>query len=98
MMIAIGKIEKEEEWTLAATFYAFDIPVPNTVSYQIQHCLRSIQSISANVPRHRITLGDDVSHPPWEFSMTLYVFPAEKEDCVLTHIKPTPVAENTQTY
>ena len=79
MMIAIGSIERAEQWTCDMEFYAFDIPLPNTTAYTVQYCCRSIYSTAATVPRHRFT-NDDVRNP-WEFRMTIHVFPADLQDC-----------------
>lgn len=93
MMMAIGKIEKEHEWTLLSSFYSFDIPLPGTIPCQLQHCLRSIHSATVNIPRHRFIVGDVVTKLPWEFRMTIYVFPAGVDDCSLTDINPTTSIE-----
>ena len=82
MMIAIGSLEHDPSWKPICSFYAFDIPVAGTVAYQLQHCLRSIYSTAANIPRHRLTTQE--SYLPWEFRMTIYVFPADIEDVTLT--------------
>lgn len=78
MNIALQNIEKSEEWNQDLKFYAFDIPIPGTAKYSLQHCLRSIYSNKASVPRHRLTTEDP--RLPWEFRMNLYAFPAELED------------------
>ncbi len=80
-MVAIGNIERAEQWTHFSTFYAFDIAVPGTVTYSVHHSIRSIYSMQANVPRHRITTDD--ARNPWEFRMHINVFPAALEDCTI---------------
>jgi len=81
MIIALQNIEHPEEWNTDLKFYAFDVPIPGTARYSLQHCLRSIQSIAASIPRHRITTADP--RIPWEFRMTLYMFPADLSDCTI---------------
>lgn len=82
MLIALAPIEKAWEWDGSISFYAFDIPVPSTMCYTVHHCNRSIYSISAVIPRHRMTTEDP--RTPWEFRMRLYVMPASLEDCNFT--------------
>jgi hypothetical protein len=53
MMVAMDAIEKAHEWDASITFFAFDIPIPGSVRYALQHCSRSIFSSLAVVPRHR---------------------------------------------
>ena len=79
-------IAHENEWTREFSFYAFDIPVPGTCLYSLQHCVRSIKSTAAGVSRHRITTQD--GQMPWEFRYHMYVFPAGVEDCSLTDVPP----------
>lgn len=79
----MGAIEHPEEWTVKHVFYAFDIPVPTSAPVQLQHCLRSIHTTAVGVKRHRLTTED--SRVPWEFRMTIYVFPASVEECCLTN-------------
>ena len=79
MIVALEKIEKAHEWDASIKFYAFDIPIPGTACYQLQHCLRSIHSTAAAIPRHRITTSE--CRMPWEFRMNMYVFPADLADC-----------------
>lgn len=86
MMIAIGRITRSEEWNSELTFYAFDVPVPGTVMYALQHSIRSIYSTASNVQRHRLTT-EDARHP-WELLQNIYVFPAGLEDCRITDIPP----------
>lgn len=82
MMMTLGVIERSHEWTMPLlTFYAFDVPVPGTVRYTIQHCIRSIYSNQASIPRHKMTTLDPKA--PWEFRMFMYVFPATLEDCTI---------------
>ena len=83
MQIAVGSIERAEEWTCDMEFYAFDVPLPNTTCYQLQHSIRSIYSTAANVPRHRFTSDD--ARIPWEFRMDINVFPANLEDCTIVN-------------
>jgi hypothetical protein len=73
------------------SFYAFDIPVPDTMCYHVQHCTRSIYSLAAAIPRHRFTTEDP--RTPWEFRMDLYVVPAALEDCSFTQT-PSVSAED----
>lgn len=75
-------IAHEDEWTREFSFYAFDIPVPGTCLYSLQHCVRSIRSTAAGVSRHRLTTQD--AQMPWEFRYHMYVFPAGVDDCSLT--------------
>ena len=79
MLIALDQIQRPEEWDTSLKFYAFDIPIPGTVMYTLQHCLRSIHSAEASIPRHRLT--NEFPYHPWEFRMNIYVFPAALEDC-----------------
>lgn len=81
MIIALQNIERSEEWDQELKFYAFDIPVPGTAKYTLQHCLRSVHSNEASVPRHRLTTEDP--RLPWEFRMNIYAFPAELTDCTV---------------
>jgi hypothetical protein len=75
----MGSIAHADEWKAEFSFYAFDIPVPNTCVYSLQHCVRSIRSTAAGVSRHRLTTLD--AQMPWEFRFNMYVFPASVEDC-----------------
>jgi hypothetical protein len=86
MLVALDNIQRPEEWDASLSFYAFDIPVPGTILYTLQHCLRSIHSAEASIPRHRLT----TEHPknPWEFRMNVYVFPAALEDCTCIQTLP----------
>jgi hypothetical protein len=81
MHIALQNIERSEEWNQDLKFFAYDIPIPGTAKYSLQHCLRSIYSNSASVPRHRLTTEDPWL--PWEFRMNIYTFPAELSDCTI---------------
>ena len=81
MVMALQNIERSHEWNQDLKFYAFDIPVPGTARYSLQHCLRSIYSNKASVSRHRLTTED--ARLPWEFRMNLYMFPAELSDCTI---------------
>ena len=81
-MIAIGDISKVEAWTPVFHFYAFDVPAPSTCLYNVQHCVRSIYSTAASVPRHRLTIED--ASLPFEFRLAVYVFPAKLSECSLT--------------
>ena len=99
----MGKISHPEEWTQEFSFYAFDIPVPGTCVYTLQHCVRSIRSTAAGVSRHRLTTQD--AQMPWEFRFNLYVFPASLEDCTVTtdppaapYVEPDPYETITDTY
>ncbi len=75
-----------DEWTIVFSFYAFDIPVPGTCTYYLHHSVRSINSTSAGIRRHRLTT--EHQRLPWEFRMNIYVFPANMEDCTVTQIPP----------
>ena len=79
VLIAMDTILNPEEWDNSLKFYAFDVPVPGTILYTLQHCLRSIHSAEACIPRHRLTT--EFPRNPWEFRMNIYVFPAALEDC-----------------
>eukprot|EP01038_Epipyxis_sp_PR26KG_P011033 gene11033-14814_t len=81
-LIAMSPIDRPEEWDCSIKFYAFDVPIPGTSSYTVQHCLRSIHSVAATVPRHRLTKEDPRN--PWEFRFIIYLFPAYLEDCSFT--------------
>lgn len=99
MLIALEAIQNAEEWDSSISFYAFDIPIPNTALYTVQHCLRSIYSTNAAIPRHRITTQE--SRLPWEFRMNLYLFPADLEDCTFTttpSVKTTWAAAEEEGY
>ena len=78
MQICLGPLDKPEEWTVKAQFYAFDIPVPGTCVFEVHYCVRSIYSAAASVPRHRMTTQE--KRNPWEYRMSIYAFPAEIED------------------
>jgi hypothetical protein len=86
MIVALERIEKAHEWDVSMKFYAFDIPIPGTACYQLQHCLRSIYSTAAAIPRHRITTSE--VRMPWEFRMNLYAFPADLADCSFSTTPP----------
>lgn len=79
VLIALDTILNPEEWDSSLKFYAFDVPIPGTVLYTLHHCLRSIHSAEASIPRHRLTT--EFPRSPWEFRMNIYVFPAVLEDC-----------------
>lgn len=81
MLIALDNIQRPEEWDSSLSFYAFDIPIPGTILYTLHHCLRSIHSAEASIPRHRLTT--EYPRNPWEFRMNIYVFPAALEDCTM---------------
>jgi hypothetical protein len=34
------EIDNPEEWTEMFSFYAFDIPIPGSCRYELQHCVR----------------------------------------------------------
>jgi hypothetical protein len=86
MQIVIDKI-MDEGWQLAHRFYAFDVALPGTVSYQLLHIVKSIYSSAPCITRHRLSVGDILQ--PWEFRMTLYVFPALLDDCsISTSLNP----------
>ena len=86
MMIARDNIQRPEEWDSSLSFYAFDVPVPGTMQYVLQHCVRSIHSALASIPRHRLTT--EQPHNPWEFRMNIYVIPAALEDCSFSQVHP----------
>jgi hypothetical protein len=73
----------DEVWTEQFSFYAFDIAVPGSCKYELQHCVRSIHTTSASVTRHRLTNEDP--RLPWQFNMSIYVYPAGVEDCTITY-------------
>jgi len=82
-MISTTTPSNQNGWNLAFKFYAFDIAVPGTVSYHLQHTVKSIHSVAPCITRHRISMDGDTL-PPWEFRMMLYAFPAALEDCSIT--------------
>lgn len=86
MLMALQPIQNAHEWDNSLQFYAFDVPAPNTAKYNLQHCLRSIYSMEASVPRHRLTTEDP--RLPWEFRMTLYCIPATLNDCTVLPYNP----------
>ena len=47
--IAVGPIPNPEQWRVQCQFYAFDIPLPGTCFFTVQHCTRSIYTAAANV-------------------------------------------------
>lgn len=94
MIMALAPFDKCEEWDSSIKFYAFDIPLPGTICYRVQHCNRSIYSLSAVIPRHRVTTDDE--RVPWEFRMNIYVMPAALEDCSFTD--DAPVADEDRVY
>ena len=81
MLIQLDNIPKANEWDTSLSFYAFDIPIPQTTCYTLQHCLLSIYSAAASIQRHRLT--NEYPRNPWEFRMNIYVFPADLSDCTL---------------
>lgn len=85
IMITMKEVaEMEPGWNQLFSFYAFDIPVPGTVSYEVQFCVRSIHNLDSNVPRHRFTTK--LASLPWQFNQVIYVYPANPEDCTLTDV------------
>jgi hypothetical protein len=85
MLVALGDVDRAEEWSgTRLSFYTFDVPIPDTTMYSLHHCIRSIRSTAACIPRHRVTTVSPVM--PWEFRMNFYVFPAELDDCTFTDI------------
>jgi hypothetical protein len=78
----MGPIDDAEEWTYMTSFYAWDIPLGGTCQYTLDHCSRSIHSMRATVVRHRLSCGD--SKKPWDFRLSMYVFPATLEECTFT--------------
>ena len=86
ILIALGDIEHAEEWDNSMKFYAFDIPVPGSMRYNLQHCNRSIYSTAAALGRHRLTTEDP--RAPWSFRMDFYAMPATLEDCSFTDENP----------
>lgn len=82
VLIARDRIQQAEEWDQSIKFFAFDIPTPNTSMYKVQHCLRSIYSAAASIPRHRMTRDDPIGS--WEFRLNLYLPPAFMADCTIT--------------
>lgn len=79
--IAVGPMNRPEEWTVRGHFYAFDCPIPGTCMFYLQHCIRSIHSIAASLSRHRITIEEP--RMPWEFRMKIYVMPVRIDDISL---------------
>eukprot|EP01039_Chlorochromonas_danica_P002276 gene2276-2491_t len=79
--IAREVIQNADQWQADFQFYAFDIAIPGTMKYSIHHCLRSIYTNVASVPRHRMTTEDH--RTPWEFRMNVFVFPASLDDCTI---------------
>lgn len=79
MRMSMGSIYNTSEWKEQFSFYTFDIPIQGTCQYELQHCVRSIQTTDASVSRHRLTT--EAARLPWQFRMSIYVFPANKEDC-----------------
>jgi hypothetical protein len=92
MIISMSVIERSEEWNDDIKFYAFDVPVPGTAKYSIQHCIRSIYSNGASIPRHRMTTDDPRN--PWEFRMYMYTFPADIQDCTIIPFPMTGFGED----
>ncbi len=86
MLIALQPIQNAHEWDNSIQFYAFDVPAPNTAKYTLQHCLRSIYSMEASVPRHRLTTEDP--RLPWEFRMQMFCMPATLDDCTVLPYNP----------
>lgn len=82
MLVALEDVQRPEEWDSSIRFFAFDVPVPGSTLYTLQHCLRSIHSAQASIPRHRLTT--EQPHGPWEFRMNVYVMPAALDDCTFT--------------
>jgi hypothetical protein len=82
VMVAIGAISHVEDWKVKFVFYAFDVPAPETLIYNVQHCVRSIYSAAASVSRHRLTIEDAAN--PFEFRMAIYAYPAPLSSCSLT--------------
>ena len=79
MVIALDIFAKMEEWTLVHKFYAWDVAIPGTRGYSLQHIIPSIHSTATHFSRHRLcTLYPSL---PWEFRMDIFVFPATLEEC-----------------
>lgn len=57
-----GMLSRAEQWDASLKFYAFDVPVPQSTCYTLQHCLLSIHSAAASVQRHRLT-NEYPTHP-----------------------------------
>ena len=80
-IIAIGPIDRPEQWIEKFHFFAFDFALPGTCVFNLQHCIRSIHSTAASLARHRLSVQDP--RMPWEFRMKIYVFPVEIENVSL---------------
>lgn len=85
MMIALDTFSRIEEWTVAYKFHAFDIPVPGTCCYSLQHTTPSIHSTDTRFSRHRLCSANRFPENPWDFRMLIYVFPATIEECSLAY-------------
>lgn len=85
MMIALDTFSRIEEWTVAYKFHAFDIPVPGTCCYSLQHTTPSIHSTDTRYSRHRLCSANRFPENPWDFRMLIYVFPARIEECSLAY-------------
>jgi hypothetical protein len=89
MQVCMGNIAYPEQWTADFSFYAFDIPLPGSCVYMLQHCVRSIKSTEAGVSRHRMTMLD--AQMPWEFRFNMFVMPAGVEDVTLVEESDVPL-------
>lgn len=86
MIIALGPIDDAHLWTMKYQFYAFDIPFSGTVSLMLQTCVRSVRSLDATVPRHRLCAE---LLPGWDQRLVLYVMPAALLDCSVYPYSPS---------
>jgi len=81
MVVALDTFDRIEEWTPTFTFYAWDVAVPGTRGYTLQHIIPSIYSTATYFRRHRLcTVYPSL---PWEFRMTIFAFPADKHECTV---------------
>jgi hypothetical protein len=81
MVIALDTFDRIDEWTPTHTFYAWDVCIPGTRGYTLQHIIPSIYSTATHFRRHRLcTVYPSL---PWEFRMKIFVFPADLSDCTV---------------
>ena len=81
MVIALDTFDRIDEWTPTHTFYAWDVCIPGTLGYTLQHVVPSIYSTATYFRRHRLcTVYPSL---PWEFRMKMFVFPADVTECTV---------------
>ena len=81
MIISLDVFDRIEEWTPVFEFYAWDVSVPGTVGFSLQHMIPSIYSTARHIRRHRLcTLYPSM---PWEFRQYIFTFPCELEEISL---------------